>query len=90
MFKNAVPRVITYNDIYQGRDWVIKQPEGLKARVSKSQGWRHRENLDEKKPKRGEEQLVDMQFCMYANLCTGADGRGGILNKEIQEFSIEK
>ena len=40
-----------------------------------------------KKTKRGEEQLFDMQFCTYANLCASAEGSTGFL-QEIQGFSM--
>ena len=40
-------------------------------------------HLFRKKTKRGEEQLVDVQFCVYANLHTGAEGRVGIFHNKI-------
>ena len=42
----------------------------------------HRGDWVIKKPE-GEEQLVDVQFCTYANICTGEEGRTGFFYRKI-------
>ena len=74
MFTSAVQRVIRYNRIHEEKAWVSK---------SRWYGQRESTYLKQKKTKRGEEQLVDVQFATYANLHAGAEGRTGIFYRKI-------